>query len=136
MTDASSLERTMSTRLKAYCQRQSEDLKRFTSHEAERLRHAWMMRHAIQIHVQEGQRYEKVFKYIGRNPRFKVRGCPTVWEVQSVSSQFLSLPHARLINQQDPCDIRIVSCNEIEEGRSFKLITEPEEQQTLHAEAA
>jgi hypothetical protein len=102
MTDVVSLERTTSTLLKAYCQRQAEDLKRLASHEADRLRRTWMMRHAIQIHVQEGQRYEKVFKFFGRNPRFNVRGRPTVWEVQSVSSRFRSLPHARLVNQQDP----------------------------------
>jgi len=126
----------MSTRLKAYCQRQSEDLKRLASHEADRLRRAWMLRHAIQIHVQEGQRYEKVFRFLGRNPHFNVRGHPTVWEVQSVSSRFLSLPHARLVNQQDPCDIRMVACNAIAEGRSFKLISQPGEQQALESEAA
>jgi len=126
----------MSAGLKAYCQRQSEDLKRLASHEADRLRRAWMTRHVIQVHVEEGQRYEKVSRFLGRNSHFNVRGHPTVWEVQSVSAQFDCLPHARLVNQQDPCDVRMVSCDAIAEGRSFKLISQPEAQQTLGSEAA
>lgn len=111
----------MSGRLRAYCQRHRDDLRWLAAHESQ---------------VQEGQRYEKVFSFFGRNRRFNVRGRPTVWEVQSVSTPFLSLPHARLVNQQDPCDIRLVSCNAIAEGSSFRLIGQPEGHQPLEAEAA
>lgn len=84
------------------------------------------MRHEIEVH--EGQRYEKVFNIL--------EGSPTRWEVQSVSTRFLRLPHARLVNQEDPRDIRMVCCNTIADGRSFKLVSEPERQLPPQAEAA
>ena len=79
-----------------------------------------MMGRAIQ--VREGQCYAKV----SDSP-----GCAMLWGVQSVSAQFLSLPHARLVNQEDPRDIRTISCNTIAEGRFFKLVSEPQRQHAL-----
>ena len=79
------------------------------------------------IQVQEGQYYAKVFD----GP-----SCGTLWEVKSVSARFLSLPHARLVNQEDPRDIRMISCDAITDGQFFKLVSEPQRQHTLQDEAA
>ena len=92
------------------------------------------MRHAVEI--QKGQRYEKVFKFLGRNNRFKVRGRPTVWEVRSVSARFLSVPHAWLVNQDDPRDFRLVSCNTLADSRYYKLVCQPERYHAIETEAA
>ena len=89
--------------------------------------------------VQEGQRYEMVFNFLGQNNHFNIRTRPPVWEVQSVSTRFLSIPpipHARLVNQEDPCDVRMVSCAAIADGRSFKLVGQPESRYVPEAEAA
>ena len=79
------------------------------------------------IQVQEGQYYAKVFD----GP-----GCGMLWEVKSVSTQFLSMPHARLVNQEDPRDIRMISCDAITDGQFFKLVTEPQRQHALQDETA
>ncbi len=79
------------------------------------------------IQVQEGQYYAKVFD----GP-----GCGMLWKVKSVSARFLSLPHARLVNQEDPRDIRLISCDAITDGQFFKLVSEPQRQHTLQDEAA
>jgi len=126
----------MSNRLSAYCRRPRESLKRLACNEASLLRRAGILRHAIQVYVEEGQRYETVFTFLGRNNLFNIRGRPPVWEVQSVSTRFLALPHARLVNQEDPCDIRMVSCATITEGRTFKLVGQSERRQQPQAEAA
>ncbi len=74
------------------------------------------------IQVQEGQYYAKVLDGPGRG---------MLWEVKSVSARFLSLPHALLVNQEDPRDIRMFSCDTIADGRLFKLLSEPQRQHTL-----
>ncbi len=79
------------------------------------------------IQVQEGQYYAKVFD----GP-----GCGMLWEVKSVSARFLSLPHARLVNQEDPRDIRMISCDAITDGQFFKLVSKPQRQHALQDEAA
>ena len=84
------------------------------------------MRHEIEVH--KGQRYEKVFNIL--------EGSPTRWEVKSVSTRFFHLPHARLVNQEDPRDVRMVCCNTVADGRSFKLVSEPARQPSPRAEAA
>jgi hypothetical protein len=94
----------------------------------------WLGHHEVEVH--EGQRYQTVFRFLGRDKRFSVRGRPPVWEVQSVSARFFSLPHARLVNQADPCDVRTVCCHTIAEGRTFKLISEPRAEPALRDEAA
>ncbi len=77
------------------------------------------------IQVQKGQYYVKVFD----GP-----GCGRLWEVKSVSTRFL--PHARLVNQEDPRDIRMISCDAIADGRLFQLVGEPQRQDALQDEAA
>ncbi len=79
------------------------------------------------IQVREGQYYAKVFD----GP-----GCGMLWEVKSVSARFLSLPHVRLVNQEDPRDIRLISCDAITDGQFFKLVSEPQGQHALQDEAA
>jgi len=79
------------------------------------------------IQVREGQYYAKVFD----GP-----GCGMLWEVKSVSARFLPLPHARLVNQEDPRDIRLISCDSITDGQFFKLISEPQRQHALQDETA
>ncbi len=69
------------------------------------------------IQVREGQCYAKVLN----NANLTM-----LWEVQSVSPQILSLPHARLVNQEDLRDIRTVSCDTIADDRFFKLVSEPQ----------
>ncbi len=80
-----------------------------------------------EIQVREGQYYAKVFD----GP-----GCGMLWEVKSVSARFLSLPHARLVNQEDPRDIRLISCDAITDGQFFNLISEPQRQHALQDETA
>ncbi len=77
--------------------------------------------------VREGQCYVKVFD----GP-----GCAMLWEVKSVSAGFLSIPHARLVNQEDPRDIRMFSCDAITGGQFFKLLSEPQRQHAPQNEAA
>ena len=79
------------------------------------------------IQVREGQYYAKVFD----GP-----GCGMLWEVKSVSARFLSIPHARLVNQEDPRDIRMISCDTIADGQFFKLVSEPQRQHALPDETA
>lgn len=63
--------------------------------------------------VREGQRYAKIH---GR-PGFK-----SGWEVRSIVAEVKSLPHALLVNLDDPQDIRTISCNTIADRQYFKLI--------------
>ncbi len=74
------------------------------------------------IRVREGQCYVKV----SDSP-----GCAMLWDVQCVSAQSPSLPHARLVNREDPRDIRTISCDTIADGRFFKLVSEPQRQHAL-----
>ena len=86
--------------------------------------------------VEEGQQYQMVFNLLGRTGHLSYRGRPPVWTVLSVSEDFLSLPHARLVSHEDPCDIRTISCHAIAESRFFKLVSGSEEQREPSVEAA
>jgi hypothetical protein len=88
------------------------------------------------MEVEEGQQYQMVFNWLGRTGHLSYRGRPPIWTVKSVSADFLSLPHARLVNQEDPCDIRTISCHAIAESRFFKLVSGSEEQREPSVEAA
>ena len=68
------------------------------------------------VRVKEGQRYEKT------------SDCPgyrSGWEVRSIVATYKSLPHARLVNLDDPQDIRTIACNTIADGQHFRLIEQP-----------
>ena len=71
------------------------------------------MHHSIK--VQEGQCYKEM-------------GRPTVWEVRSVSDVFLAVPHAWLVNPEDPRVFKLVACHALADAQSFKLVSEPEMQ--------
>ena len=75
------------------------------------------------IRVKKGQQYQMVFNLLGRSDDFNFRGREPVWVVKSVSSEFLSLPHARLVNQKDPRDIRTISCYAIAERRFYRPVS-------------
>ncbi len=63
--------------------------------------------------VAEGQRYAKVYDR---------HGYRSGWEVRSIVVPVELLPHARLVNLDDPGDIRTVSCLTIADSRYFRLI--------------
>ncbi len=66
-----------------------------------------------QAQIQEGQRYAKVS---GR-PGFR-----SSWEVRSIVVPAESLPHALLVNLDDPNDVRSISCLTIADSQFFKLM--------------
>lgn len=58
----------------------------------------------------------------------KVNGRPghrSGWQVRSIVVPVESLPHARLVNLDDPRDVRIVSCQTIADSQYFKPIGPP-----------
>ena len=63
--------------------------------------------------VKEGQRYAKIYG----QPDYR-----SDWEVSSIVAVFKSLPHARLVNVDDPQDVRIVSCDTVADRRYFRLM--------------
>ena len=66
-----------------------------------------------QAQIQEGQRYAKVS---GRT------GFRSGWEVRSIVVPAESLPHAYLVNLDDPNDVRSISCLTIADSQFFKLM--------------
>ncbi len=66
-----------------------------------------------QAQIQEGQRYAKVS---GRT------GFRSGWEVRSIVVPAESLPHAYLVNLDDPSDVRTISCLTIADSQYFRLI--------------
>ena len=93
----------------------------------------------LETFVRKGQRYETVFDAFEPHDRLNICTRPPVWEVQSVSTRFRSIPpipHARIVNAEDPCDIRLVSCAAIADERCFRLVEQTEAQPVPEAEAA
>jgi hypothetical protein len=66
--------------------------------------------------VREGQRYAKVYATFD-----STKG----WEVRSICKRVVPLPHAKLVNLEDPSDIRMVSCGTVADDRYFRLMSEP-----------
>jgi len=66
-----------------------------------------------QAQIQEGQRYAKVS---GRT------GFRSGWEVRSIVVPAESLPHAYLVNLDDPKDVRTISCLTIADSQYFRLM--------------
>ncbi len=66
-----------------------------------------------QAQIQEGQRYAKVS---GRT------GFRSGWEVRSIVVPAESLPHAYLVNLDDPSDVRTISCLTIADSQYFRLM--------------
>ena len=66
--------------------------------------------------IREGQFYVKVFSTVG----------PALgWLVESICVPVRSAPHARLVNVEDPLDVRMFSCETLADDRYFQLISEP-----------
>jgi hypothetical protein len=72
--------------------------------------------------VREGQRYAKVLATFASTMG---------WEVRSICKRIVSLPHAQLVNLEDPTDIRMVSCGTVADDRYFKLMSDPQVNGTL-----
>ncbi len=68
--------------------------------------------------IQEGQHYEKIYGL----PGFR-----SGWEVRSIADQVASLPHAVLVNLNDPRDVRTISCLTIAGPLYFKLVSQPQQ---------
>ncbi len=66
-----------------------------------------------QAQIQKGQRYAKVS---GRS------GFRSGWEVRSIVAPAESLPHAYLVNLDDPNDVRSISCLTIADSQFFRLM--------------
>ena len=66
-----------------------------------------------QAQIQEGQCYAKLS---GRS------GYRSGWEVRSIVVPIESLPHAYLVNLNDPSDVRTISCLTIADRRYFRLL--------------
>ena len=69
------------------------------------------MRHQIQVQV--GQRYSQHFVY---GPHKQV------WEVASISPDGVRVPHARLINVNNPKETKTLSYTALNGQYSFKLL--------------
>ncbi len=68
--------------------------------------------------IQEGQHHEKIYGL----PGFR-----SGWEVRSIADQVASLPHAVLVNLDDPRDTRTISCLTIANPLFFKLMSQPQQ---------
>jgi hypothetical protein len=66
-----------------------------------------------QDQIQKGQRYAKV------SGRTDFR---SGWEVRSIVVPVESLPHAYLVNLDDPNDVRTISCRTIADSQFFRLM--------------
>ncbi|MFQ5774270.1 MAG: hypothetical protein ACE5GS_07125 [Kiloniellaceae bacterium] len=65
--------------------------------------------------VREGQRY-------AQRPGTYCR--PAVWEVGSVQFGAAAIPHARLINVEDPLKIKTISCPTLVNPAFYELIAD------------
>ena len=63
--------------------------------------------------VQEGQRYVQRAKPEHRN---------VIWEVGSVKAGDLAVPHARLINVDDPMRSKTISCSALADPSYYELL--------------
>jgi hypothetical protein len=69
------------------------------------------MRHHIQVQV--GQRYFQVFVHGSHK---------LIWEVASIHSEGEWVPHARLVNVNDPSETKTLSCSALDRQHSFRLL--------------
>ncbi len=70
---------------------------------------------AQKLRVREGQRYTQ---------RLSMHHCTAVWKVASILSSTLSIPHARLINVQDPLQTKTISCTTLGDRVYYQLVSE------------
>ncbi len=65
--------------------------------------------------VKEGQRY-------AQRPSLPQRA--KVWKVGSILVNVVAVPHARLINVQDPLQTKTISCTTLVDRVSYQLVSE------------
>ncbi len=66
------------------------------------------------VSVREGQRYAQ---------RFRIKNRPAIWKVGSVKESG-SIPHARLVNVEDPLQTKTISCVTLISGSLFELVAD------------
>jgi hypothetical protein len=70
---------------------------------------------AQKLRVREGQRYAQ---------RLSMQHRTAVWKVGSILSKTLAIPHARLINVQDPLQTKTISCTTLVDQVYYQLVGE------------
>ncbi len=70
---------------------------------------------AQKLRVREGQRYTQ---------RLSMQHRTAVWKVGSILSSTVPIPHARLINVQDPLQTNTISCTTLANQADYQLIAE------------
>ncbi len=70
---------------------------------------------AQKLRVREGQRYTQ---------RLSMQRRTAVWKVSSILSSTLAIPHARLINVQDPLQTKTISCTTLVDRVYYQLVSE------------
>ncbi len=70
---------------------------------------------AQKLRVREGQRYAQ---------RLSMQQRTAVWKVGSILSSTLAIPHARLINVQDPLQTKTISCTTLANHVYYELVSE------------
>lgn len=71
---------------------------------------------AQQLEVREGQRYAQ---------RYGVRYRPSVWQVGAIKAGTVPIPHARLVNVEDPLHTKTISCATLTNGTYYALVADP-----------
>ncbi len=70
---------------------------------------------AQKFRVRKGQRYAQ---------RLSMQQRAMVWKVGSILSSTLAIPHARLINVQDPLQTKTISCTTLANQMYYQLVAE------------
>ena len=70
---------------------------------------------AQKLGVKEGQRYTQ---------RLSMHHRTAVWKVGSILSSTVAIPHARLINVQDPLQTKTISCTTLANRMYYQLVAE------------
>ncbi len=70
---------------------------------------------AQKLRVREGQRYAQ---------RLNMQHRAAVWKVGSILSSTVPIPHARLINVQDPLSTKTISCTTLVDRVYYQLVSE------------
>ncbi len=70
---------------------------------------------AQKFRVKEGQRYAQ---------RLSMQHRVAVWKVGSILSSTVAIPHARLINVQDPLQTKTISCTTLANQMYYELVAE------------
>ncbi len=70
---------------------------------------------AQKFRVREGQRYTQ---------RLSMQYRAAIWKVGSILSSTVAIPHARLINVQDPLQTKTISCTTLANRMYYQLVAE------------